>query len=117
MAKDGLCVARCLCENTCIMFKNLFKRGKAASEETTKPPVAGMAAPDTVPAPLEQASRSTLESFKERWEEKWEPHDPLPSPEVVEGNGGNTDWGLWTEAVKDEENAFAPSEPMPLRAR
>ena len=82
------------------MFKNLFKRGKAASEETTKPPVADMAAPDTVPAPLEHASRSTLESFKERWEEKWEPHDPLPSPEVVEGNGGNTDWGLWTEAVK-----------------
>ena len=99
------------------MFKNLFKRGKAASEETTKPPVADMAAPDTVPAPLEHASRSTLESFKERWEEKWEPHDPLPSPEVVEGNGGNTDWGLWTEAVKDEENAYAPTEPMPLHPR
>ncbi|MBK7508337.1 MAG: hypothetical protein IPI16_09480 [Comamonadaceae bacterium] len=98
------------------MFKNLFKRGKAASEETTKPPVAGMAAPDTVPAPLEQASRAPS---NRSWSDGGEmgAHDPLPSPEVVEGNGGNTDWGLWTEAVKDEENAFAPTEPMPLRAR
>ena len=27
---------------------------------------------------------------------------PLPVPDVVEGNGGETDWGLWTELSQDQ---------------
>jgi hypothetical protein len=40
----------------------------------------------------------------------------LPIPEVIEGNGGNTEWGLWTEAVKkiDERVSFAETVPMRL---
>ncbi|HPL30817.1 MAG TPA: hypothetical protein PLG21_22460 [Anaerolineae bacterium] len=50
--------------------------------------------------------------FREGWEEKWEAPGPLPTPEVIEGDGGHTDWDTWTEAVKVEENAFAETMPQ-----
>jgi hypothetical protein len=33
---------------------------------------------------------------------------PLPSPEVVEGNGGETDWGLWEEAQREQVTVNSP---------
>lgn len=108
------------------MLKKLFMRGKAApQQEPVKPPpatstvrtAAVLPATETATSPVEAAKPTHLESFKEQWEDKWEPHGQLPTPEVIEGNGGNTDWGMWTEAVKGEEDAFAPTEPMPLRPR
>ncbi len=101
------------------MFKSLFKRSRPASDQPATTPRTTASAPTPAPLPsrAETTRQTTLETFKEHWEEKWEPHDPLPAPEVIEGNGGNTDWGLWTDVVKEEENAFAPTEPMPLRAR
>lgn len=33
---------------------------------------------------------------------------PLPSPEVVEGNGGETDWGLWEEAQREQVTVNPP---------
>ena len=40
----------------------------------------------------------------------------LPLVEVNEGNGGDTEWDLWVEAVaiSDLENSFAPTEQDPL---
>ncbi|MEI8169752.1 MAG: hypothetical protein WCG50_08750 [Rhodoferax sp.] len=28
---------------------------------------------------------------------------PFAEPEVIEGNGGNTDWGLWEDLVKKQD--------------
>ena len=41
---------------------------------------------------------------------------PLPLVEVNEGNGGETDWDLWVEAVaiSDLASSFAPTEQSPL---
>ena len=41
---------------------------------------------------------------------------PLPLVEVNEGNGGDTEWGLWMQAValSDAENSFPPTEQSPL---
>jgi hypothetical protein len=38
---------------------------------------------------------------------------------VIEGNGGDTEWGLWTEAVqkKEKDDSFAPTELSPLRPK
>ncbi len=110
-----------------VMFKKLFTRGKTASiDASTKPSITGTGVAQTIgkptpdplppsPSPAQTLRAGHLEAFKEQWEDKWEPHGQLPTPEVIEGNGGNTDWGMWTEAVKSEEDAFAPTEPMPLR--
>ena len=40
----------------------------------------------------------------------------LPVVEVNEGNGGDTEWGLWVEAVaiSDLENTFPSTEQSPL---
>ena len=40
----------------------------------------------------------------------------LPLVDVNEGNGGETDWDLWTQAVerRDLEDSFAPTEQSPL---
>ncbi len=98
------------------MFSKLFRRGKAAApEEAVRTPAVAPVAAEPIAPPLEVIRPSHLESFKEQWEENWEPHHGLPAPEVIEGNGGNTDWGMWTEAVKAENHAYAPTEPMPLR--
>ncbi len=89
------------------MFKNLFRRAKPAPVETSVPTTPE---PNTMPAPLAVTPKgSSLDAFREGWEDKWE-----TAHEVIEGNGGDTDWGAWTDAVKEEENAFAPTVPMPL---
>lgn len=38
---------------------------------------------------------------------------PLPSPDVVEGNGGETDWGLWEQAEREQ---VKPVNPHPSRS-
>jgi hypothetical protein len=86
------------------MFNKFFKRAKTtpvASTPTSAP---------TPPAPIAIESKETrLETFREEWGNQWE-----TSHEVIEGNGGNTDWGAWTEAVEEEDKSFAPTVPMPL---
>jgi hypothetical protein len=82
------------------MFKKLFNRSKTTAVTPTPDP----------PLPVAvEPPESRLEAFKEEWKNQWE-----TSHEVIEGNGGNTDWGAWTDAVKEEEKSFAPTEPMPL---
>ena len=53
-----------------------------------------------------------MKRFREGWDDKWE-----GSHEVFEGNWGDTDWAAWTEAVKEEENGFAQTDPLPLGPR
>ena len=84
------------------MLKNFFKRSK----ETVATPEPEPPAPIPV-APKE----SRLDAFREGWEEKWEAPGPIPTPEVIEGDGSDTDWGTWTEAVEVEKNAFAETVP------
>lgn len=92
------------------MFKNLFKRAKPTPVEIPTPTAPE---PVTVPAPLAVTPKGrSLDAFREEWEDKWE-----TSHEVIEGNGGDTDWGVWTEAVKKDENAYGPTVPMPLGPR
>jgi len=85
------------------MLEKLFKRSK----ET-------VATPEPEPtAPIPVAPKgSRLDAFREGWDERWETPGPLHSPEVIEGDGGHTDWDTWMEAVKNEENAFAPTMPQ-----
>jgi len=78
------------------MFSKLFKRTQA-TPATPEP---------LTPAPKVVApKRSTLDAFKEEWES---------AHEVIEGDGGETDWSAWTEAVENEKKSFAPTVPMPL---
>jgi hypothetical protein len=97
------------------MFNKLFNRAKTAPI-----PAAASVAP-AASAPLEPALKppvattdapklNRLEAFREEWEDKWE-----TSHEVIEGNGGNTDWAAWTDAVKEEDKFFALTVPMPLK--
>lgn len=66
------------------------------------------AAPEpTTPAPIATALKES--PIGEDWESKWK-----TSHEVVEGNGGNTDWHAWTAVVENEEKSFAPTVPMSL---
>ncbi|MBK6928830.1 MAG: hypothetical protein IPH15_15375 [Comamonadaceae bacterium] len=84
------------------MLRKFFKR----SRET-------VAAPEPQPpAPIPVAPMGNpLDAFREGWDERWETPGPLPSPEVIEGDGGHTDWDTWTEAVEVEKNAFAETVP------
>ncbi|MBK6361133.1 MAG: hypothetical protein IPI16_06795 [Comamonadaceae bacterium] len=84
------------------MLRKFFKR----SRET-------VAAPEPQPpAQIPLAPKgSPLDAFREGWDERWETPGPLPSPEVIEGDGGHTDWDTWTEAVEVEKNAFAETVP------
>ena len=94
------------------MFKNLFKRRKPAPFEPAAPLTPTSTEPRTsAPVAVGQKGKS-LEAFREGWDDKWE-----SSHEVIEGNGGDTDWGAWTEAVKEEDNGFAPTDPLPLGPR
>lgn len=36
--------------------------------------------------------------------------DPLPTPEVIEGNG-DTDWDLWEHSVSFQDSQMAPDTP------
>jgi hypothetical protein len=95
------------------MFNKLFNRTKATPvvPAPTAPVAAAPVAPEPVPpvlvAPVSKESR--LEAFREEWDNRWE-----SAHEVIEGNGGNTDWGTWTDAVEKEEQSFAPTVAMPL---
>ena len=84
------------------MLRKFFKR----SRET-------VAAPEPQPpAPIPVAPMGNpLDDFRERWEDKWEAPGQLATPEVIEGDGGDTDWETWTEAVEVEKNAFAETVP------
>ena len=78
------------------MFTNWFKRPQAT---LVKPQL-------TIPEPIAVVpKKSPLEVFKEEWAD---------SHEVIEGNGGDTDWCTWTDAVEKNEKSFAPTVPMPL---
>jgi hypothetical protein len=85
------------------MFKKLFNRAKSEPAAPAPMPQA-----PTVVTPKE----NRLETFKEEWEARWE-----TSHEVIEGNGGNTEWGAWTDAVEKDEISFAPTVPMPLNPK
>jgi hypothetical protein len=85
------------------MLKKFFKRSK----ETVATPEPEPPAPIPV-APKE----SRLDLFREGWEDKWEAPGPLPTPEVIEGDGGHTDWDTWTEAVKIEETSRVNHQPL-----
>jgi hypothetical protein len=85
------------------MFSKLFNRTKAGSvtPQTTAP---------IPPAPIPEAPKeSRLEAFREEWDARLE-----TSHEVIEGNGGNTDWQAFTEIVEYDEKTFPPTVPMPL---
>jgi hypothetical protein len=85
------------------MFSKLFIRPDATlATPELRPPAPPVVAP-TASAPA-------------RFKERRKTPRPLPIPEVIEGNGGNTEWGLWTEAVKkiDEGVSFAETVPMRL---
>jgi len=39
--------------------------------------------------------------------------EPIPVPEVVEGNGGESDWNLWQNSVLTLESEFQQLESSP----
>ena len=78
------------------MLNKLFKFTKA-TQATPEP---------MTPAPKAVAPKqSPLDAFREEWE---------TAQEVIEGDGGDTEWNAWTEAVENEKKSFAPTVPMPL---
>jgi len=85
------------------MFTKLFNRARATS--------ATPAAMPPSPIAVEQ-TKTRLEAFREEWDNQWE-----ASHEVIEGDGGNTDWAAWTDAVEKEEESFAPTVPMLLNSK
>ena len=91
------------------MFKKLFKRPDATLQiPELRPPVAPVVAP----------TASDPETFKER---RKAPRT-IPVGEVIEGNGGDTDWGLWNELVEkkekgDKDGSYEPTVPTPLGPR
>lgn len=88
------------------MLKKLFRRSDAPMPA---PSVQTLAVPAVTPP------ASPPEIVKER---RRVPRS-LPVGKVIEGNGGDTEWGLWTEAVqkKEKDDSFAPTELSPLRPK
>jgi hypothetical protein len=86
------------------MFSKLFNRAKATSSVAPTPAAPVPSAPSAV-APKE----NRLEVFREEWDARRE-----TSHEVIEGNGGNTEWQAFTEMVEYDEKTFPPTVPMPL---
>ena len=86
------------------MFSKLFNRARATSS-VAPPPTAPVPPAASAAAPKE----NRLEAFREEWDTRWE-----TSHEVIEGNGGNTDWAAWTDAVEEGDKSFAATVPMPL---
>ena len=92
------------------MFNKLFNRTKAKPAPAPAPTAPAPEAPlPAAPVAAAPSKESRLDAFREEWDNTWE-----SAHEVVEGNGGNTDWGAWTDAVEKEEQSFAPTVPMPL---
>jgi hypothetical protein len=84
------------------MLKKFFNRANVTLAKPEKPA--------TIP-PVKSVviqNRDRLEIFKEDWKKQWE-----TSHEVIEGNGSDTDWSTWMEALEAEEKLFAPTVPMP----
>jgi hypothetical protein len=86
------------------MFSKLFNRTKTTSSVAPTPTAPVPPAPSAA-APKE----NRLEAFREEWDARLE-----TSHEVIEGNGGNTDWQAFTEMAEYDEETFPPTEPMPL---
>ena len=86
------------------MFRKLFRR-----------PDATLATPELRPPvpPVVTPTASAPENFQER--RKTPRH--LPTPEVIEGDGGHTDWGLWTgtEEVNKSDEGVSFAETVPMR--
>jgi hypothetical protein len=61
------------------------------------------------------ADRLRVASAPETFKERRNIPRPLPTPEVIEGDGGHADWGLWTEAVKKIDEGVSFAEPVPMR--
>ena len=78
------------------MFKKLFKRAKTVRTEPE--PIA--------PAPVAAAwKQDSADAFKEEFESSFL---------VIEGKGGESDWGAWAEAEEAVDFAYAPTSPTPL---
>jgi hypothetical protein len=88
------------------MFKKFFNRANVLSATSKNPATIPPAQGAVVP------NKDRLETFMEDWKRQWE-----ASHEVIEGNGGDTDWSTWTEAFEAEEKSFAPTVPMPPRPK
>jgi len=69
----------------------------------------------SVPAPGTPAVESPA-SVTETMTDRRKFPRPLPSVDVNEGNGGDTEWDLWIQAVaiSDLEHSFPPTEQSPL---
>ncbi len=78
------------------MFK-LFKRSSKTTPTVT-PPVVVVAEPPAE-AKEEPVVKEPSSSFKERRLVT----RPLPLPEVIEGDGGETDWALWEDVKRKQE--------------
>jgi hypothetical protein len=92
------------------MFNNLFNRLKATLEtpSATRPAPLPAQPEQKVPVTVPPAV-NRLEAFREEWDDRLE-----TSQEVIEGNGGNTDWAAFTDAMKEEDESFAQTAPMTL---
>jgi hypothetical protein len=62
----------------------------------SSPTTDGTAVPEVPPDPV---------ALKARWSQFF---DPLPLPEVVEGNN-DADWALWADSISFQEQQVSPS--------
>lgn len=95
------------------MFSKLFKRTPVppANPVRVNRPVAPAKPEVSVPAPV--VGRPAVvggAAAPEEFVERRRVPRPLPVPEVIEGNGGDTDWALWEDVVRmqkaqDQESA------------
>jgi len=78
-----------------MMFKRLFNKSSVT------PPAKALVEPTVMPvttAPVAPVVNHQTGHIKER---RLVPR-PFPVPEVIEGDGGDTEWGLWEAANKQE---------------
>lgn len=79
------------------MFVNMFKFFKRSKPSAVKP----------APASTQTATPMVAE-HSSGMKERRRFARPLPHPEVVEGNGGETDWGLWEDAKRGQVKQVKP---------
>ena len=91
-----------------VMFKNFFNRTKPTAPTSPESAVQASVKP-VAPQAIPAAPKDRLNAFREEWDDRQD-----NSLDVIEGNGGNTDWAAFTDAVKDEDQAFAPTTQIPL---